>query len=453
MKPRYPSAVRSGVEAALHPMAWLVRYARHCGFPASNEAPVATQLRQYFGAAAWRVVCRSSRSAFLPILRNRELDLDSLIAYCQELARRSFVRAPNPALLQYFVTQRRLYFTRKCRAPDGPDYDIMRIANREAHVSLSEIALVTNWHARSGAHLGSRVRWKTLVNRARMDAEHEATKARHAQDVPWYFYCREVAWRGMTMRPLVNRSDLWGEGANMRSCLYDLARACEALPFSRFFSVSRGGRRVATLELALAPPAPGFIGMDRELGRWFVKDLRLAYNRLPGAELVASMTSFAKMYNEWAKRPRRWPWMHAEDLREYLVEGRRRERRVGQWDAVFQALLAEGTTQPASTPAERASGSPSSHQSTSPPTVVPRRERLTLSREEMEAAARARGFRIAGPDHPVYREGPTVVFASSSRSLMDRKIVDLPYGDLSEESKSPPGPQPAAGRRSDYSGA
>jgi hypothetical protein len=38
--------------------------------------PAETHLRALFGVAAWRVLCRSERSAFMPILRNRELDLD-----------------------------------------------------------------------------------------------------------------------------------------------------------------------------------------------------------------------------------------------------------------------------------------------------------------------------------------------------------------------------------------
>ncbi len=56
-------------------------------------------------------------------------------------------------------------------------------------------------------------------------------------------------------------------------------------------------------------------------------------------------------------------------------------------------------------------------------------KRMTLSREEMEAAARQRGFRIAAPDHPVYSEGPSIIFSSRTPSQSGPKVIDLPYSD------------------------
>jgi hypothetical protein len=44
----------------------------------------------------------------------------------------------------------------------------------------------------------------------------------------------------------------------------------------------------------------------------------------------------------------------------------------------------------------------------------------------MEAAARARGFRVAGRDHPVYSEGPTIVFVSGGSGKTGAKVFDLP---------------------------
>jgi len=410
-------------------MEWVTRYARHCGFKPAAGHTFASGLRARFGPAPWRVLCRSGRAAFLPILRNRDLSLDSLVVYCYELARRSFVRAPRPELLAFFVLQRRLYFTRGCRIPEGIDYAIMRIADREAHLRTADVAQVTNWQARTKAAIGPRVHWATLVGRARQAAEQVAAETRHAQDAPWHFYCGEVAWRGLTVKPLVNRAELWHEGAGMRSCLYALGRECEARSLSRFFSVSRGRRRVATLELALAPPEPGFAGMDRELGRWFVKDLRLAYNRLPDAALVASMTSFAKMYNDWSKRPRRWPEKHAEALREHLAEPQRRAQQARLRTAIFQSLQGDAAARTAAASTATASGSASAQQSTPAPQGAVGQRRMTMSREEMEAIALRHGFRIAPPDHPVYREGPTIIFASSRRAPAGGKVVDLPYGD------------------------
>jgi hypothetical protein len=410
-------------------MEWVARYARHCGFKPAAGHTFASGLRARFGPAAWRVLCRSGRAAFLPILSNRDLSLDSLVVYCYELARRSFVRAPRPELLAFFVLQRRLYFTRGCRIPEGIDYAIMRIADRELHLRTADVAEVTNWQARTKADIGPRVRWATLVERTRQAAAQVAAETRHAQDAPWHFYCGEVAWRGLTVKPLVNRAELWHEGAGMRSCLYALGRECEAQSLSRFFSVSRGRRRVATLELALAPPEPGFVGMDRELGRWFVKDLRLAYNRLPDAALVASMKSFAQMYNQWSKRPHRWPEKHAEALRKHLAEPQRRAQQARLRTAIFQSLQGDAAARDATASAVVAPGAASVQKSTPAPQPTTGQRRMTMSREEMEAAARARGFRIAGPDHPVYREGPTIIFASSRRAPAGGKVVDLPYGD------------------------
>lgn len=62
---------------------------------------------------------------------------------------------------------------------------------------------------------------------------------------------------------------------------------------------------MATLELAWRPPQRGDHGMDRLWGRWFLQDLRLAYNRLPDEALLQAMLDFAHQYNTWAKRPGR----------------------------------------------------------------------------------------------------------------------------------------------------
>jgi len=35
---------------------------------------------------------------------------------------------------------------------------------------------------------------------------------------------------------------------------------------------------------------------------------------------------------------------------------------------------------------------------------------LTMTRQQMEELAIANGFKIAGPDHPVYKEAATIVF-------------------------------------------
>ena len=374
-------------------LSWLVRYARHCGRLANDAgAPAETQLRALFGAAAWRVLCRSERSAFLPILRNRELDLDSLIQYCKDLALRSFVRAPRPDLLAYFVSQRRLYYTQRCRPPRDIDFVLMRIASKEPSVRRADIARVYYGLDREQVSITARARWTTLVRRARQAAELELTKLQHAAHRPWHFYCREIPWRGLQITPLVDPVALWQEGAAMASCLYKLRPLCESAERSRFFSVCRGGKRLATLELYLTAPRRGDVGMDRELGRWIVRDLRLAHNAVPDAVLSASMKDFATLYNQWAKRPGRW------------MPGHRGE--------IPQAVS------PPPKPASRPTPQPSRG--------TQGQRRMTLSREEMEAAARAVGMRIAGPDHPVYSEGPTIVFVSGGSRKTGAKVFDLP---------------------------
>jgi hypothetical protein len=35
---------------------------------------------------------------------------------------------------------------------------------------------------------------------------------------------------------------------------------------------------------------------------------------------------------------------------------------------------------------------------------------LTMTRQQIEELAIAKGFKLAGPDHPVYKEAPTIVF-------------------------------------------
>ena len=131
-------APTSGQSAAIAMtnLRWLERYAAHCGFHTQGADSLLNALRAAFGAAAWRIVCRSPKACFVPILRHRELSIHSLITYCKRLAERSFVQAPKPLLLEYFVRQRRLYFDRPCRIPQGEDFDLMRVANRHEPLRL-----------------------------------------------------------------------------------------------------------------------------------------------------------------------------------------------------------------------------------------------------------------------------------------------------------------------------
>ena len=136
-----------------------------------------------------------------------------------------------------------------------------------------------------------------------------------SMDAPWSFFCGEVQWRGYVVHPLRDAVALWIEGTAMGSCLFHLRQLCSLPEPSRFFSVTRQGKRVATLELCWSPPMSGFRGMQREVGRWSLRDVRLSYNRVPDARLVDAMWAFSHMYDEWSHRPSRWPAGRPEAVR------------------------------------------------------------------------------------------------------------------------------------------
>ncbi len=292
---------------------WLLRYARHCGFEAATGRTIEQSLRAAFGPPGWRLLCRSPKSAFLPILRSRELTLNSLIAYCQRLAERSFVQAPQPILLEFFVIQRRLFHDRPCRVPQAEDYDIIRVADRQRRLRLQDIASVTNWANQTRSQIQPGHQWRTLVMRARRYNERLSVELGTQDHEPWHFHCRDVAWRGLTIAPITEPVGLWSQGQRQGNCLYQLRNECTALRPSRFFAISRQGKALATLELAWRPPQAGDRAMDRVWGQWFLQDLRLSYNRLADTALLRSMLDFAWQYNLWAKRPgRQQPWLIEE---------------------------------------------------------------------------------------------------------------------------------------------
>ncbi len=318
---RQPDPVRKRPD-----LTWLVRYARHCGFTseaASVADPVQGQaleqsLRATFGAAAWRIVCRSPRERFAPILRNRELTLSDLVTYCQRLAYLRFLVAPQAILLAYGITQRRLYFNQPCRIPEESDYALMRVADRERRLRMTDIALVTNWAVQINFDIRPQHTWAGLLRRARLHRDREAAAFAAAKRQPWHFFCGEVAWRGWDIQPITDSAQLWLEGALLGHCAYRLRGECQTLTPSRFFSVSRHGKPVATLELVWRPPEQGDIGMDREWGSWCLQDLRLSFNRLPDESLLQAMQAFAQMYNLWAKSPRRMPATELTRLKEQI---------------------------------------------------------------------------------------------------------------------------------------
>lgn len=313
VKQNAPTA-RPVLPAVMNELRWLTRYANHCGFHVAGHAPMLQALRSAFGAAAWRIICRSPKACFIPILRNQELSIHSLISYCKRLAQRSFFQAPKPLLLTYFVQQRRLYFDRPCRIPQDNDYDLIRVANRHPTLHLRDIACVENWAHQSGTAILPAHKWIALINRARKYNEREQVHLASAKHQPWHFFCRTTAWRGYQVEPITDTAALWHEGQRHGTCLYRLRYECTAAAPSRFFMISRQGRSIATLELSWRLPVSEFVGMDRVWGKWEMQDLRLSFNRLPDEALVNVMQAFAVMYNIWSKRPRRAPDGYIEDL-------------------------------------------------------------------------------------------------------------------------------------------
>ena len=241
----------------------------------------------------------------MPILRNPELSIHSLISYCNQLAQRSFVVAPDPILLAFFITQRRHFHDQPCRIPESDDYDLMRVASRAKHLRVQDIAFVTNWRDQSGFTIDRHHKWSKLIDHARTYFAHQSIELELQAHEGWHFFCREQSWRGLTITPITTPLAMWRQGLNQGNCLYKLRYECNSIQPSRFFCVTRADRPLATLELAWRPPKASDRGMDRLWGQWFVQDLRLSYNRIADEALLKTMKDFAWQYNIWAKRPGR----------------------------------------------------------------------------------------------------------------------------------------------------
>jgi hypothetical protein len=321
--------------SALQNMQWLIRYARRSGVEFQGLCDPYRVLRYMFSNGAWRVLCRSNKRDFLPILRNRELALDSLVRYCEELAERRFLTAPAAKILEFFVVQRRLYFNQPCHIPQFDDYDLIRVASRAKSVRVSDFAAVSSWADQTSAAITTKHRWTTLVTRARRHWQQHTLQLAQQQQEPWYFFCREVAWRSYQIKPITKPSELLQEGWEQGNCLYKLRFECEALRPSRFFSIRWAGRGVATLELAWRSPEKKDTGMNRVLGTWVLQDLRKSYNRLPDKYLLACMQDFARQYDSWTQRPGRMPQGHLDEMRNRIQRVNRKSDGSGWYESIF----------------------------------------------------------------------------------------------------------------------
>lgn len=297
---------------------WLLRYARHGGINLNACRDEATTLKNCFTPAAWRLLCRSVKASFLPILRNRHLCFDSLGLYAQSLVTHGFQVAPNAELLDYFIQSSYLFFDRMPSVPHKPiDMTLLRLATRCGGVSRAQLRLVSEWQAWGPGSVTPHMTWRAVLHRAnqwhqrqQVAIEHDRHRATSAKATEgWKFACGPVAWHDCEIVPLVNGIDLWGEAQAMSNCLYKLRGLCQATGTpSRFFSVRRNGRRYATLELVCS--LPELDGLEQQkLGEcWRLQDCRLSHNRLPPEELIEQLSAFAMHYSAQASAS---PFGHA----------------------------------------------------------------------------------------------------------------------------------------------
>ncbi len=289
---------------------WLLRYARHCQAKLDAHQSEANAIKSCFTPAAWRLVCRSERASFIPILRNRRLRFNSLIHYTQTLVESGFQVAPNPILLDYLIQSSYYFFDRVPKVPGSQkEMILLRLATRHGAVSRKDFQ-----RAHECGSVNIRMTWPSVLRRAndlhlrqRLVVDHAKANDNSAEaQKGWHFACGALPWRGYEITPLANDIDLWDEGQAMSSCLYRLRHLCGLVDaHSRYFSVKKNGRRYATLELVRDLPQERMHGPDRIHGRWRLQDLRLSHNRLPSEDLVKMLTDFGQHYNILSHRPGR----------------------------------------------------------------------------------------------------------------------------------------------------
>lgn len=96
-------------------MRWALRYAIFCGIqaPDSDSSNFDQTIKKMFTPAAWRLLCRSSRENFNPILRHRGLKFDALVLYAERLIEHGWQEALPGHLLAYLIDQSYLFLINK----------------------------------------------------------------------------------------------------------------------------------------------------------------------------------------------------------------------------------------------------------------------------------------------------------------------------------------------------
>lgn len=276
-------------------------------------------LRSQFEPAAWRLVCRSDPKNFAPIVNNARFRLADLCKYAQALVRCGWQEAPDARWLDLLIVQSYYYFNRCPSVPtERTELDLVWIAQRDGHATQEEFVTLNEWSFRTKFEVTRRHTWRSLWRRYQVWADETEAEELSQQAEPWHFYCGPTLWRGLEILPLTTPYALWVEGRAMHSCLYALARLCTPDGGSRFFSVQRDGKRIATLELQHCRPDPADVGMAKVRGRWVLVDCRHACNLLVDSALIATLRAFATQYSQWSHRPGRWPENHGSNAQTHL---------------------------------------------------------------------------------------------------------------------------------------
>jgi len=293
-------------------MDWLLRYVKRCQVKLDASELTAHAIKGRFTPAAWRLLCRSGRECFIPILHNRRLAFDSLVRYTQSLIEHGFQLAPHPEFLGYFIQASYLFFDRMPGVPDEADeLVLLRLATRCGGVSRGELRCVHQWLVWSKASVTTRMQWRAVLRRAgewhqrqQLAVEHAWSRCSSAEALRgWDFTCGSVAWEGYDILPLSSDIELWDEGQAMSNCLYKLRYLCRRTTEpSRFFSVRRKGLRYATLELVRRKSCDGRNGLGRVDSAWQLQDCRLSHNRLPSDALVRLMDDFGIHYDRLSRQ-------------------------------------------------------------------------------------------------------------------------------------------------------
>lgn len=261
-------------------------------------------------------MCRSDPKNFAPVVNNVRFRLADLRKYAQALVQCGWQEAPEARWLALLIVQSYYYFNHCPSVPtDRSELDLVWIAQRDGHATQEEFVTLNEWSFRTKFEVTRRLTWRGLLRRYQAWADDTEAQELNRQAEPWYFYCGPTLWRGLEILPLTTPYALWVEGRAMHSCLYALARLCQPDGGSRFFSVQRDGKRIATLELQHCRPDPADVGMAKVRGRWVLVDCRHACNLLVDSALIATLRAFATQYTDWSHRPGRWPvnqWLNAQ---------------------------------------------------------------------------------------------------------------------------------------------